>query len=485
MIFNGNRFFRRNPRFELKHSTNLLIKNLTVNDSGSYTCRICALTTNCDERTAYLDVRVQSTFVKKPKNLTKPVNSDVLFECEVDGEPKPVVNWYKNGELILSSEYFQYQNETNLRILGILFDNKKPSLLISNNFSLKGIIKQDEGYYQCIATNILKTAIATAYLHVIDDEYSNFFLPGQRTDQHNHIIKVQKPSNIRLNKDEKSIYLNWTKSNVENYITTENEPIVYVITWKASNDKRIRAVNTTRLNQVIDSLTPNRDYQINISSIFNSTIKSEVVTFNDIRIENPDDAYGIPYNISVEFLTSQIIKIKWKFNLMTDLLKFRLFIIQTPIMQQAHSHGDSRANGEKFLDIYMQHLTVSTQNEFSFVLEDLKKFCAYSFRLVGFTKDKMLQSKSSQSVEVRTQSDVPDGAPENIITERLNTTAIRVSWDTPAWDKCNGLITGYKLVLKFDEQVKNFYLGSEPRSFVLGQLTPGKNLKVCRLNFDF
>jgi hypothetical protein len=284
-----------------------------------------------------------------------------------------------------------------------------------------------------------------------------------------------------------TIYLNWTESRLIHTNTTSallvnqrRPPIVYLITWKAYTDKQIFSVNTTSLYQKIDNLMPNCDYQINISAIFNTKIKSETITYENVRVDSGDNA--VPYDIEVEFLTDQIVKIKWKFDLWLDLLKFRLFIIQKPIRQQQQTAAvdqpvhstTNHTDVEKYLDIHAQHLIVVNQNQFAFILEDLKKFCVYTFRLVAYTRDaKRASNKSSQSMDIRTQSDVPDGAPENIVTECLNTTAIRVTWDRPQWDKCNGLIIGYRLVLKFDEQIKNFYLDSEPKSFVLNQLIPG------------
>ena len=65
--------------------------------------------------------------------------------------PKPSIQWFKNGEPIYPSEYFQFSQ---------------------NNLKILGIIAQDEGYYQCLASNELNTIQSVAQLNVLVEEYS-------------------------------------------------------------------------------------------------------------------------------------------------------------------------------------------------------------------------------------------------------------------------------------------------------------------------
>ena len=54
-----------------------------------------------------LEQKVRPTFVKKPVDSKARVTNDVELACEVRGVPTPAVQWYKNGELLVESEYFQ------------------------------------------------------------------------------------------------------------------------------------------------------------------------------------------------------------------------------------------------------------------------------------------------------------------------------------------------------------------------------------------
>lgn len=79
--------------------------------------------------------------------LNVSLKSDAVLECSAYGVPSPTIQWFKNGEPIYPSEYFQLNPSTgSLRILGI--------------------IGQDEGYYQCLASNELNTIQAVAQLVV-------------------------------------------------------------------------------------------------------------------------------------------------------------------------------------------------------------------------------------------------------------------------------------------------------------------------------
>ncbi|KAL0613197.1 Netrin receptor DCC, partial [Plecturocebus cupreus] len=71
---------------------------------------------------------------------------DIEFECTVSGKPVPTVNWMKNGDVVIPSDYFQIVGGSNLRILGV--------------------VKSDEGFYQCVAENEAGNAQTSAQLIV-------------------------------------------------------------------------------------------------------------------------------------------------------------------------------------------------------------------------------------------------------------------------------------------------------------------------------
>jgi hypothetical protein len=56
---------------------------------------------------AVLEVHVPPRFLRTPQNVVSVEKGDVEFECEVYGVPAATIQWYKNGDLIIESEYFQ------------------------------------------------------------------------------------------------------------------------------------------------------------------------------------------------------------------------------------------------------------------------------------------------------------------------------------------------------------------------------------------
>ena len=74
--------------------------------------------------------------------------ADVEFECEVYGQPDPTIQWLKNGDVVISSDYFQIIDGRNLKILGL--------------------VKSDSGFYQCIAANDVGNVQASAQLIIFE-----------------------------------------------------------------------------------------------------------------------------------------------------------------------------------------------------------------------------------------------------------------------------------------------------------------------------
>lgn len=64
--------------------------------------------------------------------------SPVVLPCEVKGDPKPDILWFKNGIELISDRNFEIGNDGNLKI--------------------RNVIESDEGEYVCSATNIVGTS---------------------------------------------------------------------------------------------------------------------------------------------------------------------------------------------------------------------------------------------------------------------------------------------------------------------------------------
>ena len=79
---------------------------MQLEDEGGYQCRAENSEDSLDTGLE-LAVLVAPTLTKAPTSHVSYEKDDVLFECNVNGRPEPVVKWYKNGDLIIQSEYFQ------------------------------------------------------------------------------------------------------------------------------------------------------------------------------------------------------------------------------------------------------------------------------------------------------------------------------------------------------------------------------------------
>ena len=105
----------------------------------------------------------------------------------------------------------------------------------------------------------------------------------------------------------------------------------------------------------------------------------------------------------------------------------------------------SKTSSEKYLDIEIPNLE-SSDSFYEFLLEDLLKYSTYKFTLVAINKQMLIELDSNNTsteldehnqvnfkpnfklngadLFIETPSDVPDGPPENLQIEALNTTSV-------------------------------------------------------------
>ena len=94
-------------------SGSLTIRNAEVGDEGGYQCRAENTEDSLDSGLE-LSVTSAPVILKKPESHVSYEKDDILFDCEVAGRPEPEVRWFKNGDLIIQSEYFQVKMKSSL-----------------------------------------------------------------------------------------------------------------------------------------------------------------------------------------------------------------------------------------------------------------------------------------------------------------------------------------------------------------------------------
>ena len=87
----------------------------------------------------FIDGR-KPTIIKTPVNQSAHIGSNVTFNCAVNGDPAPAVNWTKDGNLL----------PLNQKVMTNLTTGE-------SQLVIKGVRMDDIGKYRCVASNSMGT----------------------------------------------------------------------------------------------------------------------------------------------------------------------------------------------------------------------------------------------------------------------------------------------------------------------------------------
>ncbi|NWT39301.1 DCC protein, partial [Chroicocephalus maculipennis] len=406
----------RSKKYSLLAGSNLLISNVTDDDAGTYTCVVTYKNEN-SSGSAELSVMVPPWFLIRPSNLYAYESMDIEFECAVSGKPVPTVEWIKNGEVVIPSDYFQIVGGSNLRILGL--------------------VKSDEGFYQCVAENEAGNAQASAQLIIPEPAVATTAPPARPdtpvppaflTDSSpsppavpsSSVLPSAPRDVVPVLVSSRFVRLSWRPP-----AEARGSVQTYTVFFSRDGVNRERAVNTSQsgtLQLTVGNLKPEETYTFRVVAYNEwgpgeSSQPVKVATQPELQVPGPVE------NLRAVSTSPTSILVSWDPPAYANgpVQGYRLFCTETATGREQNVEVDG----------------------LSYRLEGLKKFTEYTLRFLAYNR--YGPGVSTEEVTVTTLSDVPSAMPQNVSLEVVNSRSIKVSWLPPPPGTQNGFITGYKI----------------------------------------
>uniref|UniRef100_UPI00358F5C37 neogenin-like isoform X2 n=1 Tax=Myxine glutinosa TaxID=7769 RepID=UPI00358F5C37 len=385
----------------------LLITGVEENDAGLYTC---AMGEGDDslQREATLTILVPPSFRKRPHDRIAHEGTDIQLECQVEGDPLPLVQWMKNGDLLIPSDYFKIEN---------------------NNLHILGLIKSDEGIYQCMAKNEVGNVQASAQLivEVPVERFSFTPTPSQSTPLGVPAMPVGLKPAPAAPQDLSALVVGYDVVKLQWKAPAEDDLISGYLLHYSREDGRGRLVNISgrsNLKATVTGLQPETDYHFWVTAFYpNSTGESSA----RINVITKPEALtpSTPQNVQAWPTSATSAYVSWS---------------QPPLHHRPityyrllYKERDGGPGEEQEV----------TNEEVSSQIYNLKKFTEFIVQV--FAVNQHGASIPSEEAMLRTFSDVPSAPPQNVTAEAVNSKSVMVRWQPPPAGSTNGEIVSYRI----------------------------------------
>eukprot|EP00064_Thunnus_orientalis_P001310 superscaffoldBa00000089_g1313 len=458
-------------------------------------------------------VRAEETpprIVHHPSDVVVKVRNPATFSCRAEGNPKPTIEWLRNG---LPLETTKGDDQPILLLEDSLF-------FLSVGEGRRG--QSHEGVYACVAKNSAGRATSrNASLYIADQFACSYFKfnPFRREGWGNDSPPHTHTDMHRADEDElngKLIISPAEKNHSGSYVCVASNTV---------GVKESRAARLSVLVKPVLVLTPeNVSVRMGESAQFYCQAKGDpppVVVWsreqgplpNGRYLVNPDQTLQIHYvtaqdagkytctavndaggvNASAQLLVEEVASTKQK-DLHKELSALRVALENVTMMaaesnmSQVQWKLQSLPAQPHYLDgfevLYRSLLPATsdwaakkvTLPSFQTEVGPLKRGYKYEFKVRPYGSS--LYGRESNTRHLRVPETVPSASPQAVsitVSHEQNNT-IHLSWEPPPYDTHNGIIQGYQVwcVETEEQQYQNWTVDSGHHNLDISALKPGK-----------
>ncbi|KRT83579.1 Immunoglobulin, partial [Oryctes borbonicus] len=454
--------------FSSDGQSTLILKNAQIQNSG--TVIICSavnwagsISTRTRLTVTSKEDRPPPVITRGPVNQTLPIYSVAVLTCEANGEPQPVISWYKGDVPVAPSE--------------------KVNMTAKGKLIIAQLDKNDSGRYTCVASSRGGKATWSGFLRVENPKNPNinFFkapepvmLPGPPSRPH------------ALNQSEGSVTITWAQNNkigsssllgyqIELFGREEG----VIPTWTVVARRAPGPYFTQHL------LTPGVPYTFlvraeNSHGLGPPSMLSEPIF---VGLDNAQN-WGNPEVTEISearasLISESIAKLTEALPVLSTAVKLTWTILDTKYLEGLYIYYISLEDQLNLPNSYsMLTVLLDKGSTSGFTVNNLLKWARYEFFLVPFYKS--VEGHPSNSRLVRTLEDVPSEPPSYMEAMLINSTTVYLKWKAPPLSSLNGELQGYKVEVKAnstDGKMETVTVGAAP-TLLLGNLVAGVSYTV-------